>query len=325
MAATPTPDAEAPVSLPPLHALLIFNLASGTPDESPQQLAEVISLLQAWHIIPEVHLLGPETDMAHLVADGLARGLQMFIASGGDGTIESVANYLVGRDATLGILPTGTRNNLAFSLGIPQGNLPGNLSAAVALLRTGRCLKIDAGLASCGETQRWFFEAASVGLLSALLPASDEVQHGNLARLGDLLSTWVTFQPSQMRIFLDGAPEPIATQAHMALAANMPFFGARFQPAATITYDDGLVDLFTYAEMTKLDLIDYAVQITSGATEDPRVRHYRVRSFRIETDPPMPVNVDGVPLGEGALEVTVQPGALCVMAAPLAGEEASSA
>ena len=71
----------------------------------------------------------------------------MFVVCGGDGTILAVAEALIGTRATLGIIPTGTQNDVALSLGIPA-----DVPAAIALLRTGRRIKVDVGLAASGKS-----------------------------------------------------------------------------------------------------------------------------------------------------------------------------
>jgi diacylglycerol kinase family enzyme len=65
--------------------------------------------------------------------------------------------------------------------------------------------------------------------------------------------------------------------------------------------------------MSKLDLISYAVQSTSGAVEDARVKHYRVKRLKIHSDPPMPVLADGMLLDPGPVTAQVHPRALAIM------------
>ena len=114
--------------------------------------------MQAANYQPEVFLVQPGCDLNAVVKKSLRRGHRLFVACGGDGTIDSVAGALAGTRGTLGIVPAGTRNNVAFSLGIPD-----DPAAAVGLLRTGRRLKIDVGLAACGEEQRVFLRPARWG------------------------------------------------------------------------------------------------------------------------------------------------------------------
>jgi diacylglycerol kinase family enzyme len=106
----------------------------------------------------------------------------------------------------------------------------------------------------------------------------------------------------------------VVTQGHIVLAANMPFFGVNFHLAPDISFDDGLLDVFVYSNLNKLDLLGYAVQMAGGIPEDDRVLHFRVRSLTVRTSPRMPVMADGFMLGEGPLKVSVKRKSLAAMA-----------
>lgn len=295
----------------PQRVKLIFNPMSGSLAGSPDRLQVIVAALQAAHMLPEVYLVEPEHDLRPVIKDALRRGHRLFVVCGGDGTIDLVAGALAGTRGTLGIVPAGTRNNVAFSLGIPD-----DPAAAVGLLRAGRRLKVDVGLAACGDEQRVFLEACSVGLLSALFPASDDIQHGNLSRLGDLLGTLISSPVAEIRLVVDGQPA-LHTQAHVVVAANMLFVGPRFRVNPGSVLDDGLLDVVVYAELSKLDLLGSVIQAATGGAEDQRIRHYQVRRVVVETKPTMPVVVDGFPFGEGGpLRLSVRRRALNVIAAP---------
>ncbi len=296
---------------PPLRAKLIFNPTSGAPGDSPVQLMTILTEMQALNLQPEVHLIAPGNDLLPVVQDALRRGFRMFVVSGGDGTIDTVAQALAGTRAVLGIIPTGTQNNVALSLGIPT-DIPG----AVALLRAGQPVRVDMGFAVCGGNKRPFLEVCSVGLLSALFSAADDIQHGNLARIGDLLSTLVAFPPAEMHLVLDRAQE-IHTQGHVILVSNMPYLGPHYPVAPPRSYLNGMLEVLLFSNLTKLELLAKAVQIAGGTPEnpdDPRVQRFQVHRLEISTTPPMPILVDGFPFGEGALEITAKRGALAIMA-----------
>jgi diacylglycerol kinase (ATP) len=129
-----------------MRAKLIFNPGSGATGESPVQLMDVISAMQAWKLVPEAYLVEPGSDLPAMVQKAIQDGIRMFVVCGGDGTIDVIAGSLAGTNATLGIIPTGTKNNIALSLGIPA-----DIPAAIAILRTGRRIKVDMGLAVCGD------------------------------------------------------------------------------------------------------------------------------------------------------------------------------
>ena len=291
-----------------MRVKLIFNPGSGAADESPVQLMDVISEMQAWKFVPEAYLVEPDCDLPAVVQVALKDGIRMFVICGGDGTIDVVAGALVGENATLGIIPTGTQNNVALSLGIPT-----DIPSAIALLRTGQRIKVDSGLAACGEVKRPFLEFCSVGLFSALYPAGDDIQHGNIARLGDFLATLVTSPPAEMRLVLDGKQE-IQILCHMVLVSNTPFIGPHYQIGSPASFNDGLLDVHLFADLSKLDLLSNIVQVAAGGSEDPRIQHYRVRKVDIDSHPALPVMADGIALGEGPLRIHLRRHNLAVMA-----------
>lgn len=297
-----------PNTCTPLQAKLIFNTSAGNTAESAQQLAETLTTLQEWYIRPDVFMVRPKSRLKVVAQNAVRAGTKLVIVSGGDGTIEEVAGALVGTSATLGIIPIGTRNNLARSLGIPTDSV----ADAVALLRDGRRLKIDVGYAKGPQTSRYFLEASAAGLPAALFPAADELQHGHLTRLGDFLAMLVTYPPSHIKLKLDDRHEAEAN-AHMVVIANMPFMGANFQLAPDVYIDDGLLDVLVFANLSKLDLIGYAMQLASGPPNDSRIGRYRVKQIAIDAEPPMPMTADGVALGQGPLTVEVKRRALSVM------------
>jgi diacylglycerol kinase (ATP) len=291
----------------PLRAKLIFNAISGRSEESPHQLAEILNEMQNQYILPEVYMVRPDSQVEAVVHSAIKGGIKLVVVAGGDGTIDSVVGAMIGRSATLGIIPIGTRNNLAYNLGIPS-TIPG----AVALLREGRRLKIDVGKMRHGRSSRWFLEDATLGLLSDIYPFADSVQHGDLTQIGNLLSTVVSSTPSRLRMILEERKR-VDMSAYMVLIANMPYIGPRFRISSDVSWNDNRLDVFVFSDMSKLDLISYAMQSTGGAIEDTRVKHYRVKRLKIRSDPPMPVLADGMLLNAGIVTASVHPRALAIM------------
>ncbi len=292
-----------------MRAKLIFNPGSGVAGKSPLQLMDVISAMQAWKLVPEAFLVEPGCDLPAVILNALKDGIRMFVVCRGDGTIDMMAGALAGTNATLGIIPTGTQNNVALSLGIPA-----DIPAAIAILRTGRRVKLDMGLAVCGEIKRPFLEVCSVGLLSTLFPAADDIQHGNLTRIGDFLAALMASPPAEMHLMLDGK-QKINTMCHVVLVSNMPYIGPHFQVGTSASINDGLLDVMLFADLTKIDLLGYAFQAAraGGGFEDERIQHYHMRRVDIDTNPALPVMADGLALGEGPLSISVQRHALAVM------------
>ena len=299
-----------------VRAKLIFNPGAGAANASPIELVDVIREMQAWKLVPEAFLVEPDSDLPGVIRDAIAQGIRMFVVCGGDGTISAVAGMLAGARATLGIIPTGTQNNTARSL-----NIPTDIPAAIALLRTGRRIKIDTGVATSrspdgegGEISTPFLELCSVGLVSKLFPSTDDVQHGNLARVGDFVTTLVTSPPAEMHLVLDGK-QKVNALGHVVLVSNMPYFGRHYKIGPDNAFNDGMLDVLFFADLSKLDLVNYVFRgVGVDLWEDPRIQHYRVRRIEIDTQPAMPIMVDGNPLQDGWVRVEVRRRVLTVMA-----------
>ena len=299
----------------PLRAKLIFNPGSGAVGESTVQLMDVIREMQAWKLVPEAFLVEPGCDLPRIIQESLAQGFRMFVVCGGDGTISAAARTLAGTTATLGIIPIGTQNNTALSLGIPD-----DIPAAIAILRTGRRIKVDVGMVTCGKITTPFLEFCSVGLISTLFPFADDIQHGNLAAIGDFLKTLASSPPAKIHLLLDDRQE-IRNLGYVVLVSNMPYIGLHYQVGSAASFSDGLLDVLFFADLSKLDLLAYVFQgVGVGKPEDPRIQHFHVRKVEIDTHPAMPVMADGTALGKGKMRIEVQRRALAVMVGPPAPE-----
>lgn len=291
---------------------LIYNPVSGINKESPTQLMNVTKELQLWNFAPELLITEKDTDFAAVVQDAIEQGIRTFIVCGGDGTVSSVARAIFGTTATLGIIPTGTQNNVAMSLGIPN-----DIKEAIALLRMGRRIKSDIGLATCGNTTIPFIEICSVGLFSALFESGDDIQHGDISRIGDFLTTLTTSTPSKISLILD-KKEEIEALGHVVLVSNMPYIGRHYQVGTRESYCDGFLDVFLCADVPKLDLmVGYMLKLPGlNASEDTRIKRFQVRNVVIETLPEMPLMIDGMSLGKGRVQIEIRRHALAMIAGP---------
>lgn len=288
---------------------LIFNPGSGSDRQSPVQLMDVIAAMQQLGFVPEPFLIHPGCNLRGAVREALQKSTRLFVACGGDGTVSSVARELYGQRATLGIIPTGTQNNVAFSLGIPF-----DIQEAIALLRYGRLVRADMGLAECGRTTLPFLEVCSVGLISTLFPASDDIQHGHFLRIGDFFASLISSPPASIRLVPEDGQE-IHRLGHVLLVSNMPYVIRRFKVGTPACYRDGLLDVLLFGGLSKLEMMGYAIRGNMEATRsDRRIQHLRAASIEITTSPLMPVMADGLMLGDGPLRITVARHSLSMIA-----------
>jgi YegS/Rv2252/BmrU family lipid kinase len=290
------------------RAHIIFNPSAGDTEQSQLQLAQIVEICRSLRLVTSTTLVGPGIDIADNANLAAHRGAHYIVASGGDNTIDMVARGLIGTRAKLVIVPTGTRNNIAHSL-----NIPLELEPATRLIREGTSVRVDMGRVRSSDREVYFLELVSIGLTAAMFPALDEAQKGNLSRLGDLLGTFITHPASLFTLNLDRGRQKLQVQALTMAVLNMPYLGANFQLADDVDFHDGLLDMFLYADLGKLDLLTHAVQVARGFADDPRVRHLRIKRVDVTTEPPLPVMVDGEIFEAKRLEIRRMPRALRVM------------
>jgi len=297
-----------------MRTVLIINPTSGvsllaeTHHDIPESNEEMIlSALRTYGIEPEVwHTTLEDTGegMAKKAAD---EHVDLVIAAGGDGTVHAVARGLIKREPTLAIIPMGTMNNLAHSLGIP---LP--LEAACAIIAKGETRVIDVGIIN----EQAFLEVAGIGIEALLFPAAEEFKSPGFLPMVrgviDGLRVLLTYKATKIGIsFDDKKRRPY--QAIQVTICNAPFYGIHFQSAPNILMDDGLLDVVIFKNFSKLEYIRHAMSISQGRRVfQPKITHRRVKSLRISTDHPVEIQADGVPHGHTPAVVTVAPGTMRV-------------
>lgn len=302
-----------------MRVVLILNPVSGistiegTPGTPEEHEAAILSTLQAYGIDPEVFHTTPEDTGQGLSTRVAAEGADIVIASGGDGTVHAVARGLIGTSSVLGIIPTGTMNNLAHSL-----NIPTTIDEACKVIAKGVTRPIDIGKVneSGRISEQVFLEVAGIGLEAALFPLAEEIKqpgllstlHGAVAGLFTLLS----YKPPKLRIsFDDRRRRPYS--ALQVTILNAPFYGMHLQVAENVLMDDGLLDVIIYKNFNKLEYIRHAISISQGRRAfERKIVHRRVKSLRIDTDQPVEIQVDGVRFGETPAEISVLHSALRV-------------
>lgn len=214
------------------------------------------------------------------------RGYDTIVIGGGDGTLNAAADALLDLGRPLGILPLGTANDLARTLGLPQ-----DPAAAARVIAAGHTRQIDLGRVN----DRWFFNAASVGLPVAIARAHDPELKRRLKVFAYVVATWRALKGMRrfgVRIDVDG--HRVVTRAIQVTVGNGVHFGGGMTVRADAAIDDGLLDVFALEARSLLDLLRLAPIVRFGLQDRaPHVLALRGREIRIETRRPRSVNTDG--------------------------------
>src|SRR6202048_4167147 len=219
------PAKQPTTSLPPtpLRALLIINSKSGPKHDSLQHVSELVDLLAGHGIAAEVHVKLHSAEALREARAAAKAGYALVVAAGGDGTIEAVASGLVGSETMLGIIPLGTYNNIATSLGIPA-----DMAQACALIAAAPVRAIDVGeVRARGMARpRLFFEVGAVGIAAPLAVAGQGIEKGRWEGVAKYLPGAAEMAPGLLRMRRDGRGPAQHAQCSLAIVANTPRAGA---------------------------------------------------------------------------------------------------
>ena len=289
---------------------LIANPGSGRM-EGNRLLEQVVRSLQAHGFKIDVALARPNEQAIPIARQAVKDGYRVVVAMGGDDTIWAVMRGLVGSKVRLGIIAGGTENNTTRSLGIPD-----DAEEACALIADGRVRKVDFGEVWRKKGKRiGFCEVVTVGVGADLYPDIKKIPKGDLSRIKDAITT-VLKHPIRPKVYLtlDGESK-VRVETMLVTVSNLPIMGAHFLVAPDASVDDGFLDIATYPEFSKAQLVAYFAQVKEeGTADETRVQRYRARKLTIKTKPKMAVLADGVMMGKGKIKIRVRRGALRVIA-----------
>jgi diacylglycerol kinase (ATP) len=235
------------------------------------------------------------------------RGL---VACGGDGTVCTLAGLAAERRGVLAIVPSGSGNDLARHLAVPRGDV----SAAAALLATGRVACVDLGRASADDgSTAWFTTVANAGFDAEANRWANGVERigGTPLYVLAVLRTLSSYAPHRVRVAVDG--DVLETDAWLVAVANTRSYAGGMVIAPDASLDDGTLDVCIVGPVSRADFLRTFPKVFSGThVEHPAVTMRRGREVSIE----MPDATDAPELWASGELVGPLPGTL--RAAPAA-------
>lgn len=241
------------------------------------------------------------------------------IVIGGDGMVNLGTNLVAGTKVPLGIIPSGTGNDMARTLGIPHDDTEAAVRVLDAALAAGP-RTIDAGLirwtdAETGAAdQRWFACALSAGFDAIVNERANHMRHpkGPSRYILALLAELAKLKPIHYRVVADG--EVVEQKAVLVALGNATSFGGGMKVTPEAQLDDGLFDVLLVEPLSRIAFLRIFPRVYEGThITDPRVRITRAKKVRIEADGIVAYG-DGERIAPLPLEAEVVPGALRVLA-----------
>ncbi|KQN27395.1 diacylglycerol kinase [Sphingomonas sp. Leaf34] len=254
----------------------------------------------------DAHAVEDPKDLEATVLRALAKKPDLLILGGGDGTVSGLVDLMVGHDVILGVLPLGTANSFARTLGIPL-----TIEGAVEVIRTGKPRRIDLGMID-GD---YFANCAAMGISPKI---AETVPHGLKKILGKVgYLSWAAYQYLRFRPFtliVGEGPTAVKIRVVEVRISNGPYHGGtELVDAAAV--DSGEIVVQAVMGHVKRRLVqNWFSSVFRLQSRHEKVRDFRGKSLKINTIPPLPISIDGEVLARTPVTAKVAAGIIRVMA-----------
>jgi diacylglycerol kinase (ATP) len=235
---------------------------------------------------------------AMIARDACRNGYDTIVVAGGDGTINEVVNGVIGANVAIGIVPTGTANDLAR-----YHHIPSDPESAFNVILKGHCRYLDvicvngwhyltvAGLGlPCGAVKEVEFlknQSATSRAFARLL--------GSKLYLFALALTYKRNTRQGIGLRISSGQMTWFGAAFSVIVANQPFLGRSFCVSPSASNNDGRLDLFTITDThNRQQLLKTVLSTVTGGQEDPdNVVRLQTSHLTIEASEVLPIFADG--------------------------------
>lgn len=268
-------------------SLLIYNPLAG--DRSvPRKLDFIIGSFHNSGILLQPYRFksNNQKELLNVLNDG---NYDSLVVSGGDGTINFISNVILKNKfkIPIGIIPSGTCNDLAHSL-----NLPTSLKDCIDVILKGNIKSIDAGLLN--DEQYFFSTCAGGSFVDVSYNTNQDLKKnfGAFAYYLKAITEMANIKPFDLKLTTDD--EIIEERVLLFLIINGTQGGGFTNLMRQADISDGIMDIVLIKNCLHLDLAAlFFKALSSGSLEDKNVRLLRTRKCRLETDTAVRVSVDG--------------------------------
>jgi YegS/Rv2252/BmrU family lipid kinase len=266
----------------PSRALLLVNPRARRGAEEAGDIAAGLRRAGLELVVPPSGSPSALSDLIHSHAGEVDR----VVVAGGDGTINQAVQVLVEVALPLAIIPAGTANNLARTVGLPL-----DLESAIAIAAGSHRRPVDLGRVN----GRWFCTTASIGLsvqITEELSPESKRRWGPIAYALTAMRVLRRSHPFRADIAWEGGTR--RTRTVQIVVGNGRHYGAALTVAPDATIDDARLDLYSLEVNHWWELLKVAPFLKWGTHVHRReVEALRARVFEIRTRRPMPIDVDG--------------------------------
>jgi diacylglycerol kinase (ATP) len=236
--------------------------------------------------------------------------LDLLVVVGGDGSAHQGVQFCAETGVPLAVVPAGTGNDLARTLGAPKDPLAAT-DALVAAIKAGEHTKFDLGRVAGGP---WFAGVLCAGFDSAVNERANRMRWPSGPRRYDLaiVAELAKLRSGRLTVVEDGGRAEL--EATQIAIGNIPYYGGGIPICPDADPTDGLFDITLVARASRRDLIKMLPGLRTGNhVHHPLVTCSRAREVRLGEANGWVAYADGERIGPLPVEVSCVPGALTVL------------
>ena len=271
--------------------------------------------LNALGVDTTLHLPESLHDLAHVLKE-LGEGEAVsVIACGGDGTVHQVLQTAASHNMPLGIIPAGTGNDIARSLGIPPKakEIDSVLSKIAGLLHGNKSTRVDANIIRHDTGSTWSLGVISAGFDSAVNERANHMTRGQgtVRYVLALLAELVPFNLHHFEVCIDG--EPRGGSALLIAVGNGGSYGGGMRICPNASMTDGLLEITWVDSAPRRTVLRLFPHIYSGRhVHHDLVHTYRATEISFLTPDSM-IYADGEPVGTTPVRINVRPKSVTIL------------
>lgn len=272
-----------------------------------------VERLRALGLDPTVYVGSSVADTQRHAAEAVAARPDALVIVGGDGTLATVLDELVGTDTPLVLVPAGTGNDLARSLGIPFGSIEAAADAVSAAVN-GIPRALDVGETTSPDGTARFLTIAALGFDAKVSERTNALRwpRGQARYYLALVIELMRLAPMRFALRIDGTDSQVSDGILIAVG-NTRSYGGGMPICPDADPSDGVFDITHIAPIGRLALLRFFPHLLRGThVQLPQVTTLRATEVEVAA-PDLVVYADGERIGTENVSIRMLPGALNVL------------